>query len=85
MQKKNRFFELIVVFPLKMRPHYARFMVIHVLFVKKIASELTPIDTNIKWRMQIRRICLFALFANLIWIKNASFELSRIARSVAAP
>jgi len=59
-------------------PHYARFVMIRVLFVKKIASELTPIDTNIKRRVQIRRICPFALFSNLIWIKNASFELSRI-------
>jgi len=50
----------------RVRPHYARFVVIRVLFVKKIASELIPIDTNIKRRVQIRRICLFALFANLI-------------------
>jgi len=59
-------------------------MVIRVLFVKKIASELIPIDTNIKQRVQIRRICPFTLFANFIWIKNASFELSRIVQSVAA-
>jgi len=31
-----------------MRLHYARFVVIRLLFVKKIVSELTPIDTNIK-------------------------------------
>jgi len=31
----------------------ARFAVIRVLFVKKIASKLTPIDTNIKRRVQI--------------------------------
>jgi len=37
--------------------------VIRVLFVKKIASKLTRIDTNIK-RVQIRRICPFALFLN---------------------
>jgi len=63
---------------LRMRPRYARFVVIRVLFVKKIASELTPDDTNIKRRVQIRRICPFALFANLIWIKNANFKLSQI-------
>jgi len=34
------------------RPDYARFVVIRVLFVKKIASELTPIDTNIKRRVK---------------------------------
>jgi len=47
---------------------------------KKIASE--PIDTNIKRRVQIRRMCPFALFVNLISTKNASFELSRIAHSL---
>jgi len=54
------------VYTLRVRPHYARFVVIRVLFVKKIVSELTPIDTNIKRRVQIRRICPFALFANPI-------------------
>jgi len=51
---------------IRMRPDYARFVVIRVLFVKKITSELTPINTNIKRRVQIRRICPFALFVNLI-------------------
>jgi len=50
----------------RVRPDYARFVVICVLFVKKITSELTLIDTNIKRRVHIRRICPFALFANLI-------------------
>jgi len=45
----------------RVRPDYARFVVIRVLFVKKIASELTPIDMNIKQRVQIRRICLHCL------------------------
>jgi len=64
-----------VQFHIKVRPHYARFVMIRVLFVKKIASELTPIDTNIKRRVQIRWICPFALFENLIWIMRI---LSRI-------
>jgi len=44
------------------------------------------IDTNIERRVQIRRICPFALFANLIWIENCEFltvtnHESRIVRS----
>jgi len=56
---------------------------------RPLISSKKPLrsDTNIKWRMQIRRIYLFALFANLIWIENCKFwtVTNHESRIVAAP
>jgi len=49
-------------------PDYARFVMIHILWFRQKNRKL-----NIKRRVQIRRLCPFALFANLIWIENCEF------------
>jgi len=51
---------------------YVRFVVIRVLWFRQKNRSAKQIDMNIK-RVQIRRICSFALFANLTWTENYKF------------
>jgi len=52
---------------------YARFVAIRVLWFRRKRKPLRQRIDTIKRRVQIRRICPFALFANLVWIEDCEF------------